>query len=101
MEQSVMFQCHFGVGSDTEYVRGGTVPAGSGSLNCGLVSGLGHAKRGFQLRHGDGGIQGRIVSSATSPKPGPGPSSSTCALSDFDNDSACRNSWQGLLRNAR
>ncbi len=52
VEQSVMFQCQFGLDANAEYERSHAVPAGPGSLNCGLVSGFGYAERSFQLRHG-------------------------------------------------
>src|ERR1700740_3039785 len=83
MEQSVMFECHFGVDANAEYVRGDAVPVGSNRANCGLLSGFGHSERGLQLRNGNGPVQGG--------------SAGTSATGDFDGDVAGRYLGNGIL----
>jgi len=85
MEQSVMFECHFGLDANAEYVGGDAVPVGSSRVNCGLVSGFGHAEHGLQLRNGNGRVQGGSVGART------------CATSDLDDDVAGRYLGNGIL----
>ena len=84
MEQSVMFECHFGVDANAEYVGGDAVPVGSSRVDCGLVSGFGHAEHGLQLRNGNCRVQGGV-------------GTCSCATSDLDDDVACRYLGNGIL----
>ncbi len=67
--------------------RSDAVPAGSSGLNRGLVSSLGYAELGFQLRHGDRRVQGRVFCAH----------SCTSATNDLDDLAASRHGGNGIL----